>query len=164
MLRLIATALAVALVAATPATASPPDPVDEAVERGVGWLRAQQDPLTGEIAGFGGDWSLGALAAAGVDAAAVRSGDGPSAQSFYLGHWTTGGDDPWQNWTAPSGAPDGRPATDYERALLHAHAGGLQVTRLSRRAEPARPARRALQRPAGHAGRPRQRPDRGHVR
>ncbi len=88
-------------------------------------------PLTGEIAGFGGDWSLGALAAAGVDAAAVRSGDGPSAQSFYLGLWTTGGDNPWENWIAPSGAPDGRPATDYERALLHAHAGGLQVTRLS---------------------------------
>ena len=123
---LVATALTVAIAA--PAAAAPPQEIDAAVDRGVAWLRTQQDPATGQIPGFGGDWSLSAFAAAGVDPAEV--GD-PSAQDFYLGLWTTAGPDPWTNWVAPSGAPDGRPATDYELALLAAHAGGLQASRLA---------------------------------
>ena len=123
----LATALVVFVAVATPAVAAPPAQVDAAVDRGVTYIRAQQDPATGELPGFGGDWALTALAAAGVDAATFGS---PSAQAFYLGQWTSAGDGPWNNWIAPS-APDGMPATDYARALLLAHAAGLQPTRLS---------------------------------
>lgn len=129
-----ATALAVAALPAGAGAATPAQ-VQSAVTSGSSWIRAQQHVASGEIPGFGGDWSLSALAAAGIAASDVRgpAAGAPSAQDFHLAQWTTGSDDRSLDWTAPSDGPNGRPATDYERALLLAHAAGLQPSRLSER-------------------------------
>jgi hypothetical protein len=131
----LAAGLLAAALAGAPAparAAAPPDQVTAAVNAGVAWIRTRQDVATGNLAGFGGDWSLTALAAAGVDAADVHgsAAGAPSAQDFFLGSWT----DP--TWTAPTDATtlknaSGYVATDFERAILLAHAAGLQPTRLS---------------------------------
>jgi hypothetical protein len=129
--------LSAAALLASSAGAATPAEVQTAVQRGAAYLPTIQKP-TGELPGFGGDWSLTSLAAAGVDASTVRTAPtAPSAQDFFLGVWT-GGASSDDDWTSPSGqkpgAPAGtlrRPATDYERALLLAHAAGLQPTRLS---------------------------------
>jgi hypothetical protein len=87
-----------------------------AAKRGAQWITTQQE-ADGDLGSFGGDWSMTALAAAGVNAADVRaSALDPSAQDFYLSSWTTAG---------PGGA-----ATDDERAILAGYAGGLQTSRL----------------------------------
>ncbi len=87
-----------------------------AAARGAQWIATQQEE-NGSLGSFGGDWSMTALAAAGINAADVRSAVlDPSAQDFYLSQWTTEG---------PGGA-----ATDEERAILAGYAGGLQTTRL----------------------------------
>ena len=88
------------------ATSSPAD-IQTSYQRGATYIRGLQNLATGEIPGFGGDWSLSALAAAGVNAADVHgpnAGD-PSAQDFYLNTWTGA------TWKGnPTFA-----ATDYER-------------------------------------------------
>jgi hypothetical protein len=87
-----------------------------AAARGARWIATQQEE-NGDLGSFGGDWSMTALAAAGINAADVRSAAlDPSAQDFYLSQWTTEG---------PGGA-----ATDDERAILTGSAGGLQTARL----------------------------------
>jgi hypothetical protein len=111
--------------------------IDAAIASGAQWLRAQQgpspfepsEPYTGQIPGFGGDWSATALAAAGVDSADVRNlalGP-PSLQDHLLGEYSSG---PWLE--PPSFDPIfAQPATDYERAILVSHAAGLDPARLS---------------------------------
>ncbi len=90
-----------------------------AAQRGAQWIATQQEE-SGNLGSFGGDWSMTALAATGVNAADVRvSPLDPSAQDFYLSSWTSEG---------PGGA-----ATDDERAILTGYAGGLQTTRLDAR-------------------------------
>lgn len=87
-----------------------------AAQRGAQWIATQQEE-DGDLGSFGGDWSMTALAATGVNAADLRiSPLDPSAQDFYLSSWTSQG---------PGGA-----ATDDERAILTGYAGGLQTTRL----------------------------------
>src|SRR5579872_1199685 len=87
-----------------------------AAARGAQWIASQQE-ADGDLGSFGGDWSMTALAASGVNAADVRtSALDPSAQDFYLASWTSEG---------PGGA-----ATDDERAILTGYAGGLQTARL----------------------------------
>ncbi len=87
-----------------------------AAQRGAQWIASQQES-DGDLGSFGGDWSMTALASAGVNAADVRTSPlDPSAQDFYLSSWTSEG---------PGGA-----ATDDERAILAGYAGGLQTSRL----------------------------------
>jgi|GEM_PF-921631 len=90
-----------------------------AAQHGAQWIASQQES-NGDLGSFGGDWSMTALAAAGVNAADVRTSLlDPSAQDFYLSAWTSEG---------PGGA-----ATDDERAILSGYAGGLQTSRLDAR-------------------------------
>jgi hypothetical protein len=87
-----------------------------AARHGAQWIVSLQE-LDGELGSFGGDWSMSALAAVGINAADVRIAPSkPSAQDFYLSLWTGEG---------PGGA-----ATDYERAILAGYAGGLEPSRL----------------------------------
>ncbi len=87
-----------------------------AAQHGAQWIASQQE-ADGDLGSFGGDWSMTALASAGVNAADVRTSLlDPSAQDFYLSLWTSDG---------PGGA-----ATDDERAILAGYAGGLQTSRL----------------------------------
>jgi hypothetical protein len=127
--RTAALALGVAALLPAAASAATPAQVQSAVNLGTNWLRSQQDAATGEIPGFGGDWSLSAFASAGVHAADIRK-TGPSAQDFYATLW--GGDD----WAAPVDPETGfNPsfigANDFERAILQTRAAGLDAARLS---------------------------------
>ena len=107
--RLVATCVAVALLAPSAAAAATQEEIDQSVAEGVAWMRTQQNITTGQITGFGGDYALSALAAAGVHAADVGT---PSAQDFYAGLWA--------GQTAASST-----------AILFGHAAGLDVQRLS---------------------------------
>jgi hypothetical protein len=88
-----------------------------AATRGAEWMKLLQEP-SGELASFGGDWSMIGLASVGINAADVRvSPTEPSAQDFYLSLWT--------------GEPPALfSATDFERAILAGYAGGLEPARL----------------------------------
>lgn len=115
-----------ALPASAAATAGQAE-IDAATAGAVQYLRAQQDPGSGELLGyengpFSSDWAAVALAGAGVSSADVRAGAGaPSLQDFLLGQYSSG------FWTgAPSTA-----ATNYERVTLVARAAGLDPARLS---------------------------------
>ncbi len=97
-----------------------PAQAEHAADRGVNWFLSNQEE-SGSF-GFGGDWAMTALAAAGLNAAdASTSLADPSAQDFYLGDWQASG---------PGGA-----ATDAERAILSGVAGGIQTSRLSTSAD-----------------------------
>src|ERR1044072_9238854 len=112
------------------ASAATQGEIDAAIDEGAQWLRYQQgpggpDPYTGQIPGFGGDWSVPALAAAGVDPAGVRNlalGP-PSLQDHLLGVYGSG-----PCLEPPSFA---KPVTDYEPAVLSAYAAGLDPARIS---------------------------------
>ena len=138
-----ATALGLVLIAAfaaihpVAAGAATQGEIDDATAAGAQWLRAQQgpspfepaEPYTGQIPGFGGDWSATALAAAGVDSADVRNlalGP-PSLQDHLLGAYSSG------YWIEPPSFDPvfGVPATEYERAILVSHAVGLDPARLA---------------------------------
>ncbi len=96
--------------------------VQAAEQSAVGYVRSLQQP-NGEIAGFGGDWSLTALAAAGTAAANVRAGESSTdARSWYrelVGDTAT--------WPAEANAP----VTEYEKAALIANAAGIDPARVS---------------------------------
>jgi Prenyltransferase and squalene oxidase repeat len=97
-----------------------PAQAEHAADRGVNWFLSNQEE-SGSF-GFGGDWAMTALAAAGLNAAdASTSLADPSAQDFYVGDWQASG---------PGGA-----ATDAERAILSGVAGGIQTSRLSTSAD-----------------------------
>jgi hypothetical protein len=112
--------------AALPATAtaiSSPAEIDDAVGLGAAYISAQQNPTSGAIEGFGNEGAVTALVAAGVDAAGLRTSAGdPSLQDFLFGEYGSPawGDDP------PQGL-----VTEYEQAILTAHAAGLDPARLS---------------------------------
>lgn len=89
-----------------------------AARRGAEWIELLQEP-SGELGGFGGDWSMISLASLGINAADVHlSPSEPSAQDFYLSLWTG------EHSVLSS-------ATDYERAILASNAAGLEPSRLS---------------------------------
>jgi hypothetical protein len=119
----IATLLSLGLAAfGSPAVCAAATAVTEAEEtaaakHGAEWMTLLQEP-GGELASFGGDWSMISLASVGVNAADVRiSPTEPSAQDFYLSLWT--------------GEPPALySATDFERAILTGYAGGLEPSRL----------------------------------
>ncbi len=120
--------LPLVLLAVLPAAAAAatPSEVEAAKANAVQWIEKQQEP-TGQIPGFGGDWSATALAAAGVDAASVRVSPGdPSLQDHLLDEYTSG------EWIEPPGTgPFPMPVTEYERATLVSYAAGLDPARLS---------------------------------
>lgn len=124
MSALCASLLSFAALPATAAATSTQAEIDTAVGKAAEYVRAQQETATGAISGFGGDWATTALAAAGVDAAAVRGpgpGD-PSLQDFALGEYTL----PSWDEEPPSGT-----VAEYTRSILVAHAAGLDPARLS---------------------------------
>jgi len=128
--RIAAVVAAACLLAPANAAATvPPAQLEAAIADGTAWIRAQQDPATGALRGFGADWAVTGLAAAGVHAADVKT-TGPSLQHGLLAEWTS------ENWTAPTDYAQLRnaswmAATDFARAILLAHAAGLQPSRLS---------------------------------
>jgi hypothetical protein len=93
-----------------------PAQAEHAADRGVAWFLSNQEE-SGSF-GFGGDWAMTALAAAGLNAADAKTTPlDPSAQDFYLDEWQASG---------PGGA-----GTDAARGILSGIAGGIQPSRLS---------------------------------
>jgi len=112
--RTVAACVAIAALAPAAAHAATQQEVNAGVAAGAAWLRTQQNPATGQITGFGGDYALSALAAAGVHAADMH-GPGaldPSAQDHYA--------DLWSAQTTPNST-----------AILFGSAAGIDVQRLS---------------------------------
>ena len=109
--RLVVAFAAIAALMPSAASAATQQEIDDSVAAGAAWLRTQQNPATGQIVGFGGDYALSALAAAGVHPADVHDA-GPSAQDYYAGLWAA--------QTTPSST-----------AILFGHAAGIDVQRLS---------------------------------
>lgn len=108
--RLVVAFAAIAALAPSAASAAATQQeIDASVAAGAAWIRTQQNPATGQLTGFGGDYALSALAAAGVHPADVGA---PSAQDYYAGVWAA--------QTTPSST-----------AVLFGHAAGLDVQRLS---------------------------------
>jgi hypothetical protein len=123
MAALCAAALSLVMVPATAMATSTQSQIDAATSAAVEYIRAQQDPVNGELSGFGGDLAATALATAGVSAADVHgvTPGSPSLQEFLLGEYAS------EFWAGP---PEGA-VTDYERVTLVAHAAGLDPARLS---------------------------------
>jgi hypothetical protein len=121
-LALLAAALiALALPAFASATATPTE-ISSALGKGVTYLKGLQT-TGGEIPGFGGDWSLASLSAAGTAPAdANKAGTaGHDARTWYQGVVGTPG------W------PEFGVATDFERGALLAYAAGIDPARVSQR-------------------------------
>ncbi len=120
---LLVAALAALIAPATAAATATPAEISSSLGKGVEYLKGLQKE-SGEIPGFGGDWSLTALAAAGVAAADVNKAgkEGTDARSWYEG--LVG---------APTWPGEGATATDYERGALLAYAAGIDPARVSRR-------------------------------
>lgn len=110
--------LALAALAASTASAGAyvtPAQAEHAADRGAGWFQANQDEDSGSL---DSDWAMTALAAAGLNAADVRTSLlDPSAQDFYFEDWETNG---------PGGS-----GTDAARGILTGVSGGIQPSRLS---------------------------------
>lgn len=122
--RLAAIAVGVfALVAPGSASAtSTAEEIANATSGGVTYIKTFQQ-TNGSIPGFGGDWSLTSLAAAGTAAANVKkTAESTDARTWYqgvVGASTFGGEKP--------------PATEFERAALLAFAAGIDPARPSKR-------------------------------
>lgn len=114
--------LALAALPATASATSTQAEVDAAVGKAVEYVRPLQE-ANGEIHGFGGEWMVVSLAAAGVNAADVRLAPAdPSLQDFWLGEY---GSESWGD-EPPLGT-----AYEYELATIVARAAGLDPARLS---------------------------------
>jgi hypothetical protein len=112
--------VALTLLAAAPTASAfvTEQQAQDAADAAVTWFATQQDPASGELAGFGGDWAMVALANAGVNAADFQaSATDPSVQDFFHQSW---------DWFGP-----GDLATDQERAILAGEAGGIQTAKVS---------------------------------
>ncbi len=122
---LSAALLAYAFLPAT-AEAATQDEIAASLTAGNKWVASQQS-ATGQIEGFGGDWSATALAASGIDSAGVRLAPGdPSLQDYLLGEYSSG------TWIEPPGTGEfPPPVTEYDRATLVSEAAGLDPARLS---------------------------------
>ncbi len=120
-LALLATALCSLLVPAAASATATPAQIEEARNKGVEYLKGLQKE-SGEIPGFGGDWALTSLAAAGVAPADVNKAgkEGKDARSWYEG---LVGSPTWP----------GESATDFERATLLSYAAGIDPARVSKR-------------------------------
>ncbi|MDW5598849.1 hypothetical protein VSS74_31110, partial [Conexibacter stalactiti] len=127
-----ACAVTAALSSAAPARAASDTEVAAAVQRAVAWLHGRQhaDGSFGVNSGLDPAWALLGIAGAGVHPADLRhvpaggGAAGPSAQDGQLQVWTVNDPADWWAFTDEQ-------ATDWERAILQAHAAGLHATRLS---------------------------------
>jgi hypothetical protein len=119
---LAALLVSLAFPAFAAATAGPTE-ISTSLGKGVTYLKGLQ-VASGEILGFGGDWSLTSLAAAGTAPADVdKAGtSGHDARSWYEG--VVG---------APTWPGEGAVATAYERGALLAYAAGIDPARISKR-------------------------------
>jgi hypothetical protein len=122
-LALLATALCSLLVPAVASATATPAQIEEARNKGVEYLKGLQKE-SGEIPGFGGDWALTSLAAAGVAPADVNKAgkEGKDARSWYEG---VVGVSTWPG--------EGAVSTDFERATLLSYAAGIDPARVSKR-------------------------------
>lgn len=122
-LALLATALAALLAPASAAAKASTEEINTAKGKGVEYLKGLQKE-SGEIAGFGGDWALTALAAAATAPADVNKAgkEGADARSWYEG---VVGAATWPG--------EGAVATDAERGALLAYAAGIDPARVSKR-------------------------------
>lgn len=122
-LALLAAALASLLVPAAASAVATTKQIEESIGKGVTYLKGLQKE-SGEMSGFGGDWSLTALAAVNVAAADVNKAgkEGKDARSWYEG--VVG---------AASWPGEGAVATDFERAALISYAAGIDPARVSKR-------------------------------
>jgi hypothetical protein len=122
-LALIVTALISLLAPATASATATPTEISSSLSKGVEYLKGLQKE-SGEIAGFGGDWALTSLAAAGVAPADVnKTGkEGKDARSWYEG--VVG---------VPTWPGEGAVSTDFERAALLSYAAGIDPARVSKR-------------------------------
>ncbi len=121
-LALLAAIVALFVPAMAAAKATPAE-ITSSRTKGVEYLKGLQK-TTGEIPGFGGDWALTALAAAGVAPADVNKGGGEAtdARSWY------------ESVVGPVTWPGAEPlATDYERGALLSYAAGTDPARVSKR-------------------------------
>jgi len=119
---LVALGLVALLAPASAFATSTPEEIANATSGGVTYIKSFQE-ASGSIPGFGGDWSLTSLAAAGNAAANVKkTAESTDARTWYqsvVGAATFGGEKP--------------PATEFERAALLAYAAGIDPTRPSKR-------------------------------
>lgn len=116
----LATACSLTSAAPALATASPAE-IKHAVDGGLGYLKSQQ-ASDGAFEGFGGEWALTSLAAAGVAPAGVKSGAGATnARTYY--RELVGDSATWPGSEAP--------VTDFETATLIAYAAGIDPARVS---------------------------------
>jgi hypothetical protein len=93
-----------------------------ATTSGVTYLKSLQE-ASGAIPGFGGDWSLTSLAAAGTAAANVkRTAGSTNARTWYRD--LVGDTETWPEEAEP-------PVTEFERASLIAYAAGIDPARVS---------------------------------
>lgn len=123
---IVAALISLLAPAAASATASPTE-ISESLGKGVEYLKGLQvssGEKAGEIPGFGGDWALTSLAAAGVAAADVNKAgaEGKDARSWY------------EKLVGASTWPgEGATSTDFERAALLSYAAGIDPARVSKR-------------------------------
>jgi hypothetical protein len=130
---LVAAAIGAAfLVPVGSASAATSEQVTNAVQAATTWIRGQQNTTTGALEGFGGDWSLSALAAAGVSPAEVKgsAAGAPSLDDYFLAEWTSA---PWTALTNPAFNQNSgqHGAGDFAKVILNSFAGGLNPNALS---------------------------------
>lgn len=112
---LLAAAFSLAPVAASAYVTT--QQAQSAADRAVTWFAGEQAE-NGNIAGFGGDWTMIALSNAGVNAADLKAESlTPSLQDFYATSWIADG--------------PGTASTDQARALLAGHGGGIRGAELA---------------------------------
>jgi len=131
MSALCAAVLGLAVLPGAALATSSQSEIDSAVDKAVEYVRAQQDPATGEPlgyehGGFGSDWLVTSLAAAGVSAADVHgdAAGSPSLRDFLLGDYRTA------FWTGGPGETF-TTVDNYQRATLVSYAAGLDPARLA---------------------------------
>lgn len=126
-LALIVAALISLLVPASASATATPTEISNSLGKGVEYLKGLQvssGGKAGEIPGFGGDWALTSLAAAGIAPADVNKAgvEGKDARSWYEG---VVGVSTWPG--------EGATATDFERGALLSYAAGIDPARVSKR-------------------------------
>jgi hypothetical protein len=129
---LLAAVVGVLALAPAGASAATQEEVADAVHSATTWIRGQQNTTTGALEGFGGDWSMSALAKAGVSPAAVHgpAPGAPSLDDYFLSLWTS---TPYTELTNPNfnQNPSEHTASDFAKIVLNTHAGGLEPSALA---------------------------------
>jgi hypothetical protein len=120
LMPLAVTAVALLTTSTAHATATPQE-VEAAKHAGVGYLKSVQQ-ANGEFHGFGREWALTALAAAGEPAANVKQAGGTDARTFYRD--LVGEPASWPGVSEPQ-------VGDFDVATLSAYAGGIDPARVS---------------------------------